>query len=58
MSKIYVIDNLDGNVYYQDHTLADPIEMLERIQRLQDEISKLKGTKPMSIVKDYIDEKV
>lgn len=42
MSKIYVIDNLDGNVYNQDHTLADPIEMLEEIQRLQDEISTLK----------------
>ncbi len=34
--KVYTVDSLDGQVYDQEHRLADPIEMLAEINRLED----------------------
>ena len=36
----YVIDEADGNVYDQNHKLADPIELLAEINRLKDILIK------------------
>ena len=33
--RSYVVDTLDGNVYDQNHRLADPVDMLAEINRLK-----------------------
>ena len=38
---IYHVDKLDGNVYDQNHHLADPVKMLKEINRLKDELETL-----------------